>query len=120
MGEPAEGAFAVRFPGIFILILVLGLAVGGMAGLVIAAVILGVGYWFSVRLNPRIRHQGCGGTGRSSGWIYTWTSHRCAGCGGRGQVVRWGATRWGTSGIRDEAVRRAAAVAEAKRQNSWR
>lgn len=110
----------MRFPVILIGILVLNLAAWGIRGLIIAAVILGAGYLFSLRLNPRIRHRSCHGTGRASGWLYTWTWHRCAGCGGRGQVIRWGATRWGTSRVREEAARQAAAVAEARQRNTWR
>lgn len=111
----------MRFPIILVAFLFLGLVFFGMVGLIGAAVVGAIGYWFSLRLNPRARHSSCQGTGRSSGWIYTWTWHRCAGCGGRGQVIRWGATRWGSPAIRDEAARRAAAVAEAKRQGGgWR
>ncbi len=110
----------MRFPAILIVILILSLAAGGMPGLIIAAVILAAGYLFSLRLNPRIRHRSCRGSGRASGWLYTWTWHRCAGCGGRGQVIRWGATRWGTPRIREEAAQQAAAVTEARQRNTWR
>jgi hypothetical protein len=110
----------VRIPLVLILILFLGFALGGIAGLIVAVLALAVGYWFSLRLNPRIRHRSCKGTGRPSGWIYTWSHHKCLGCGGSGRVIRYGATQWGHPGIRDEAARQASAAAEAKRQRTWR
>jgi hypothetical protein len=110
----------VRIPVVLILILVLGFALGHVAGLIVAALILAVGYWMSVRLNPRIAHRSCRGTGRPAGRIYTWAHHKCAGCGGSGRVIRYGSARWGTQPIRDEAERTASARADAKRAGSWR
>lgn len=110
----------MRIPIVLILMLVLGFFAGGIAGLIVAAVFLAVGYWVSLRLNPRTRHRSCKGVGRSSGWIYTWTHHRCAGCGGSGRVIRYGASRWGHPAVRDEAARAAIARSEAKRQRMWR
>jgi hypothetical protein len=110
----------MRIPVVLILILFLGFAFGGIAGLIVAAVILGVGYWVSLRLNPRTGHRSCKGTGRGYGRVYTWTHHRCLDCGGTGRVIRYGASRWGHQAVRDEAARRATAVAEAKRLRAWR
>src|SRR5579875_971931 len=50
-----KGSCVMRFPLIFVLILILGLALKGIPGLVIAAAVLAVGYVFSLRLNPRTR-----------------------------------------------------------------
>jgi hypothetical protein len=105
----------VRIPVVLIAILILGFALGHVAGLIVAAVLLAIGYWGSVRFNPRIAHRSCNGTGRSHGWIYTWTYHRCAGCGGSGRSIRYGASRWGQQHVRDEAARLANARSEAKR-----
>jgi hypothetical protein len=100
--------------------LLLGLAIGHVLGLILAAIVLGVGYWLSVRLSPRAPHQACGGTGRSHGWIFTSAHHKCAGCGGSGRVIRYGASRWGHPAVRDEAIRMANARAESKRRSNWR
>jgi hypothetical protein len=110
----------MRFPVLLIVILVAGFVVKGVAGLIVAAVLLAAGYLLSLRLNPRVRHGACNGTGRATGWIYTWTWHRCAGCVGRGQVIRRGAQQWGAQHVRDEAVRQAAAAADAKQRSAWR
>jgi hypothetical protein len=110
----------MRIPVVLILIVFLGFIFAGIGGLIVAAVILAVGYWGSLRLNPRIAHRSCKGTGRPSGWVYTRTHHRCLGCAGSGRVIRYGASRWGHQSIRDEAARRATAVADAKRQRVWR
>lgn len=110
----------MRIPLVLILLLLLGFLLGGIAGLIVAAVLLAVGYLVSVRLNPWTAHRGCNGSGRSSGWIYTWTWHRCRGCGGSGRVVRYGAARWGTTSIRQEADRQARARDQAKQSGSWR
>ena len=100
--------------------LLLGFAVLHVLGLILAFVVLAIGYWVSVRLSPRAPHQACGGTGRSHGWVFTSAHHKCAGCGGSGRVIRYGATRWGQPAVRDEAVRTANARASAKRRAEWR
>jgi hypothetical protein len=110
----------MRVPVVLIVILFLSFAVWGLAGLIVAAMVLAAGYALSLRLNPRIRHRSCKGTGRGRGRIYTWTYHKCAGCGGSGRAIRYGASRWGHSAVRDEAVRQASARADAKRQGAWR
>ena len=110
----------MRIPVLLAAIVILSFAVLGAAGLIVAALVLAVGYWVSLRLNPRTTHRSCKGSGRSYGWGYSWAYHRCAGCGGSGRVVRYGAARWGQQTVRDEAARQASAATEAKRQRVWR
>lgn len=103
-----EGALnRQRAPIALVVILVLSYVLGHIVGLVLAIVVLVAGYFASVRLNPRIPHGACGGTGRRAGWIYTWTHHRCRGCGGNGRVLRWGAERFGHPSARAQAARQA-------------
>lgn len=99
-----------RFPWVILISELLGFVIGSWAGLISVTLILAFGYWVSIRLNPRVAHRSCGGAGRVNGRIYTWTYHRHMGaCGGTGQIIRWGARRWGTQAIREEAERRAVA-----------
>ena len=109
-----------RAPVALIIILVLSYAIGHIPGLIVAAVILFAGYMASVRLNPRIKHRACGGTGRRAGWIYTWTHHRCSGCGGNGRVIRYGTGKFGTSYYRERASTQASARKAAKAAGTWR
>ena len=110
----------MRFPVVLIAILLLAVVFWGVPGLTVAGVLLAFGYWISLRLNPRVRHRGCGGSGRSHGWIYTWSYHRCQGCGGSGRMIRRGAARWGHQAIRDEAEARRRAIEKARQARAWR
>lgn len=101
-------------------ILVLGYALARIPGLIVAALVLFAGYVGTVRLNPRIPHRPCGGTGRRAGMIYTWVHHRDRDCGGTGRVIRWGSARFGTSAIKAEAKRQEAARKRARSSRAWR
>jgi hypothetical protein len=105
---------------VVVVTLFLGLALGHAVGLILALIVLAIGYWISLRLSPRAPHGACGGTGRSHGWVFTSAHHKCAGCGGSGRVIRGGAARFGNAAIRDEATRMASARADAKRRSGWR
>jgi hypothetical protein len=110
----------MRFPLILVLTLALGFVLANIVGLILAAVLLLIGYMVSIRRHPRIAHRSCGGTGRSHGWLYTWTHHRCQGCSGSGRAIRYGAARWGAPAIRQEAERAARIRAQAKQSSAWR
>ena len=107
----------MKFPVALVVILVLGYAVGGLAGLATAAAVVFVAYWFSVKLNPRVACGKCDGRGRYPGWLFTWVWHWCHMCGGQGRTIRWGSARWGTPAAKAEAVRiRTAAAARPRRR----
>jgi len=109
-----------RFPVVMIAILVLSYALARIPGLIVAALGLFAGYIVTIRFNPRISHRPCRGTGRRTGWIYTWTHHRDRDCGGTGRVIRWGSARFGTQPIRAEATRQEAARRRARGSRAWR
>jgi hypothetical protein len=111
----------MRFLVLLIVFLLLAVVLCGVVGgLVLTGVLVAVTYWVSLRLNPRVRHRACGGTGRSHGWIYTWSYHRCQDCGGSGRMIRYGAARWGPQSIRDEAEARRRAIDDARQAGIWR
>ena len=110
----------MRFLILVVVTLLLSFVFLHAVGVILAIVFLAVVYWASLRFSPRAPHQACGGTGRSHGWVFNSAHHKCAGCGGSGRVIRYGATRWGHPAIRDEAIRMANARAEAKRRSAWR
>jgi hypothetical protein len=103
-----------------IVVLVLGYALGNIVGLVLAAAGLFAVYLISVRLNPRIPHGRCGGTGRRAGWMHTWTHHRDSDCNGSGRVYRPGARWFGMPAIRNEVAAQRMARANARANRAWR
>jgi hypothetical protein len=103
-----------------ILALIVGYVAKGVTGLVLVAAVLFALYFVSVRLNPRIPHRSCRGTGRSAGWLHAWTHHRDRECLGSGRVLRPGARWFGMPAIRNEAVAQRAARAAARANRAWR
>jgi DnaJ-class molecular chaperone len=61
-----------------------------MALIIIAVVIIAVGYLISVRLHPLTKCPSCKMSGRHFGSIYSGTYRRCRKCEGRGQLDRLG------------------------------
>ena len=111
-----------QFPLILIGILVLGIAVAGLLGLILAALGLGIAYAFSLRVHPRMRHtgfRGCDGTGEHRGAVFTWVHRRCGRCQG-GRIIRFGAGHWGAGHIQGEYTRAKAAKTAAKENDRWR
>ena len=102
-------------PWAIIAILFVSYGVGRLPGLLIAATVLAVAYFVSVRLHPRIACRTCKGTGKFYGWIFTWVWRNCHKCLGSGRKVRYGASMWGTPTVRAEAEATKAAVKEAPR-----
>jgi hypothetical protein len=109
------------FPWILIGILIVGFAVAGILGLIVAALGLGIAYISSLRLHPRMRHGRCNGTGEVRGSVFTWAHRRCPGrvCQG-GRQIRWGAGLWGADHIRGERARVVQAKTAAREGNRWR
>jgi hypothetical protein len=109
------------FPWIIVIILVIGLAVGHVLGLILAALGLVVAYGISLRLHPRMRHGRCNGTGEVKGSVFVWTHRKCPGtvCQG-GRQIRWGAGLWGAEHIRSERERARQAKLAAREGNRWR
>ena len=109
------------FPWIIAVILILGLAVGHVLGLILAALGLVVAYGISLRLHPRMRHGRCKGSGEVKGSVFTWTHRKCPGkvCQG-GRQIRWGAGLWGAEHIRSERTRAVQAKTAAREGNRWR
>jgi hypothetical protein len=110
------------FPLILLIILFVGYAVFSIVGVILAVIVLFIGYFISVRLHPRVRHtgwRGCNGTGEHRGAIFTWTFHRCPGCQG-GRMVRRGAGHLGPENVQSEYRRGIEARRKAKQDNRWR
>jgi hypothetical protein len=62
-----------------------------MAALVLIVLIVGGGYFISLRLHPLRRCSVCRGTpGRHHGSIYTYAHRPCRACGGKGRKDRLG------------------------------
>jgi DnaJ-class molecular chaperone len=62
-----------------------------MAALVIIALLVGFGYFISLRIHPLRRCSLCKGSpGRHSGGFYTYAFRRCRACGGTGRKDRLG------------------------------
>ena len=110
-----------HFPWLLVGILVVGYAGWHLLGLVLAALGLGVAYFASLRLHPRMRHSRCKGTGEVRGSVFTWTHRKCPGtvCQG-GRQIRWGAGLWGADHIKAERARARSAKLTAKADNRWR
>lgn len=96
-------------------ILFLSYGVGRLPGLVLAAVVLFIGYFVSLRWHPRTACRGCKGSGRHYGVLYSWVFRFCRDCLGTGRKVRWGASRIGTPRVRSEAAATRQVVREAQR-----
>jgi hypothetical protein len=109
-----------QFPWAIVIILVIGYALGSILGLVLAALGLLVVYISSLRLHPRTRHRACGGTGEHHSALFPWTHRKCPGCGGRGRIIRWGASQWGAGHIQAEHREAKEARAAAKENRAWR
>jgi hypothetical protein len=58
--------------------------------LLVGAVVIGLGYWISLRIHPEARCRTCNGTGRHWGSMYTRSLRGCRSCGGRGRKERLG------------------------------
>jgi hypothetical protein len=111
-----------QFPWVIIIVEILATAAFAVKGFVVATVIIGVSYFISLRLHPRMRHigfRGCGGTGEVRGSVFTWTFHKCPHCQG-GRHIRWGAGRLGASHIQAEYKRNVAARQATKQNGAWR
>ena len=110
-----------NFPWILLGILVVGLAAGGIIGLILAMLGTGIAYGISLWIHPRMRHGRCKGTGEVRGSVFTWTHRKCPGtvCQG-GRQIRWGAGHFGASHIQGEYTRAKAAKTAAKDGNRWR
>jgi hypothetical protein len=105
--------------------LVVATVARGFTGFVVAAVVVGVPYYVSLRLHPRTRHiglfglWGCGGTGEERGSLLRWGHRRCPGCDS-GRIIRTGAGYLGSQQIQDQYRRRKAARKKAKTEHRWR
>jgi hypothetical protein len=111
-----------QFPWLLIGILIVGYAVGHVLGLILAALGLGIAYFATLRIHPRIRHtgfRGCGGTGEHRGSIFTWRFRKCPRCNS-GRLISYGAGHWGADHIKSEYARTKQARAAAKDGNRWR
>lgn len=58
--------------------------------LFLAAVVVGVGYYFSLRINPFRNCPRCSGTGRRKGIVWTYAQSSCPACKGKGRQPRLG------------------------------
>jgi hypothetical protein len=103
-------------------------ALGRWAGLLLGLTFLTVAYFASLRIHPRIRHNGplgigwftCRGTGEKHSHLFPWIWHRDKYCRGSGRVVRWGARRWGSQSVKAEAVAAKQGRRTAKQNRTWR
>lgn len=91
-------------PWAIIAILFVSYGIWRLPGLVLAAVVLTAGYAISIRWHPRTACRGCKGTGRHYGLLYSWVFRFHKDCLGSGRKVRFGASRWGTMRVREEAA----------------
>jgi hypothetical protein len=107
-----------QFPWAIAIIEILAFGAFHVVGLVVATIGIGVFYFISLRLHPRMRHigfRGCGGTGEVRGAIFTWTFRKCPHCQS-GRHIRWGAGHFGAAPIQDE-YKRNIATRQAVKQN---
>jgi hypothetical protein len=93
---------------IVLVVLLLSVAVPhALAGKILVtfatSTIMAVFYLVTLRTHPRMAHSRCNGRGRHSHPVFGWLFKMCT-CNG-GRVVRWGARRWGTPAIRQEAAK---------------
>lgn len=58
--------------------------------IVIAVVVVIVGYFISLVLHPQTSCRACGGRGRNRGAIYRYSIGACGRCGGSGRKQRFG------------------------------
>ena len=58
------------------------------AGLILAAVLYGIGYKVSIRLHPYRRCRRCGESGKHRGAVFIRSFRACRRCGGTGQQLR--------------------------------
>jgi hypothetical protein len=100
-------------------ILLAATAVGHVVGFLLAAIVLAVPYWISLRTHPRTRHGGCRGTGEVRSKLFPWAFHKCPDCAG-GRQIRHGARVFGSEVIKREHRTGVAARKRAKAQNRWR
>jgi hypothetical protein len=107
------------FPWVLIGILVVGFAVGHVLGLILAVLGMAVVYLSSVRLNPRVRHGRCNGTGEHRSWLFPWVFRKCGRCAS-GRIIRFGARQWGSAAVKAEAARTNAALKAAREGDRWR
>jgi len=90
-------------PWAIIGILFVSYGIWRLPGIVLAAVVLFIGYAVSIRFHPRTACGKCKGSGRYYGHVYTWMFRFCHKCLGTGRKVRWGSAQWGTTRVRSEA-----------------
>jgi hypothetical protein len=102
------------------IILLIAWAGAHIVGLVIAGVGLFGLHVISVRLNPRVRHRPCGGSGRRPGRLISWAHHRDVDCLGSGRVLRPNARVFGMPAIRAEAAAQRQARTSARANRAWR
>ena len=111
-----------QFPWAIAIIYILAVAAFHVVGFVVATIGIGISYFISLRLHPRMRHigfRGCGGTGEVRGAIFTWTFRRCPHCQS-GRQIRWGAGHFGADHIQAERQRNVAARQAAKQNGTSR
>jgi len=104
-----------RAPWALLAILFVSYGIWRWPGLIAASLSLVIGYFASIRLHPRTACRGCKGTGRHYGFLYSWVFRFHKDCLGTGRKVRWGASRIGTSRVRNEAAAVKQAVQTAER-----
>jgi len=117
-----------RVSGIILLGLLVTWALWRWAGLLLAVFLLTVVYFVSLRIHPRIRHNGplgigwhtCHGTGEKHSRIFPWIYHKDERCAGTGRVVRWGARRWGSDSVQAEVIRQRQSRRTMKQNHTWR
>ena len=56
----------------------------------ISIILVGAGYFISLRIHPFAKCRVCKGTGRHYGSVYTYAHRRCRKCGGSGRKERIG------------------------------
>jgi len=121
---------ATRFRvfGIILLGLLVTWALWRWAGLLLAVFLLTVVYFVSLRIHPRIRHNGplgigwhtCHGTGERRSPLFPWTYRKCKRCAGSGRLIRYGARRWSADYLHAEEIRGAKARETMKQNHTWR
>ena len=99
--------------------LLLATAGAGIAGFLVAALVLGLPYLVWLRLFPRTRHGACGGSGEVRSRLYPWSFRKCRGCSG-GRQIRHGARAFGSETVRREHQRGVAARRTARNEGRWR
>jgi DnaJ-class molecular chaperone len=64
-------------------------------GLGLVVILIGVGYYYSLQLNPWVVCRKCHGTPRLKGLVFKHAQRICPRCGGSGQTLRLGRRLFG-------------------------